>query len=66
MTSHAGKRTKDRALAWERTITTASRILRFAGDVLLFASTKEQLQKHGVRLPGTALKRWDSRYIQET
>ena len=32
--------------------------LRFVDDVLLFASTKEQLQK-------MLCKRWDSRYIQE-
>ena len=38
--------------------------MRFADDVLLFASTKEQLQKN-CATSNIAQKRWDSRYIQE-
>ena len=44
MTFHAGKIRMERAYAWETAIQTSSN-LRSADDVLLFATTKEQLQK---------------------
>ena len=37
--------------------------LRFADDVLLFASSKEQPPKNVVRIQEKVLKKWDSRYM---
>ena len=62
-TFRAGKRKKVWESTWVTTTMTASN-MRFADDVLLFASSKEQLQKWLCEFKRGVLKKWDSGFVQ--